>query len=111
MSWLSKWINRVRGRAAVSAEGKRLLLAIAQGWTLKSHRYLDGQKEYKLWSPEGETEEIAYELVQSLIDQKFITTNQKFPAATFLLTNKGKAFVENLDQGIQGIADIVHFDS
>lgn len=102
------WIKRLTGR--LSVEEQRILVALAHGWTLKSHRYLDGTKEYKLWRPDGRAEPVAYQLPQTLLNAKYITTNQKFPAATFLLTNKGKSFVADLDLTVQGIADIVHFE-
>ena len=111
MNILSKLRNLWLRGSRLSNDEIKLMVAIANGWTLKSHRYLDGEKVYKLWSPDGAEQEIPYRLVQSLLDKKQITTNQKFPAATFLLTTKGKEFLTTLDHNIQGIADIVHFDS
>lgn len=110
-----KWWQRIHRRffqRPLSAEAGALLQAIAAGGTLKSHRYLDGQKVYRL-TVEGEESpvEIEYDLVQELLEQKLLTTNQKFPAATFLLTSKAKAALKDGGQGVQGVADVVHFDT
>ena len=95
---------------------KRLMIAIAQGATLKSHRHIDGEKVYYLWplENEGETavpQEIGYRVVQRLLAWKLITTNQKFPAATFLLTSKGQKRVRHWQGGLRGVGAVVHFDS
>ena len=67
----------------------RLLRAIAGGWTLKAHRYLDGRKEYRLHPLQGPSEIVAPNLVEALVDQGLIDSNKKFPAATFWLTAVG----------------------
>jgi hypothetical protein len=66
---------------------------MAGGWTLKAHRYLDGRKEYRLHSLEGEIEVVAPATVQSLAERGLIDSNKKFPAATFWLTDKGRAAI------------------
>ena len=68
----------------------RLLRAIAGGWTLKAHRYLDGRKEYRLHPLQGPSEIVAPILVEALVDQGLIDSNKKFPAATFWLTTIGQ---------------------
>ncbi len=79
----------------LAASEKRVMIAIAEGWTLKSHRYLDGHKEYRLHPlHEGEAEMVAWETVEALREQDLIDSNKKFPAATYLLTDKGRAVVE-----------------
>ncbi len=96
---------------------KKLMLAIAQGDTLKSHRDLDGGKVYKLWRPSEREEapvlvtEVPYRTVQRLLDRKLLTTNQKFPAATFLLTNKGQQKVKQWQSSLRGVGAVVHFDT
>ena len=71
------------------------MLAIAEGWTLKSHRYLDGRKEYRLHPlGDGEAEAVAWETVEALRERKLIDSNKKFPAATYLLTDRGREIVE-----------------
>ena len=68
----------------------RVLRAIAGGWTLKAHRYLDGGKEYRLHPLQGPSETVAPNLVEALVDQGLIDSNKKFPAATFWLTATGQ---------------------
>ena len=70
-----------------------MLQAMSGGWTLKAHRYLDGRKEYRLHSLAGETTVVAPKTVQALADSGQIDSNKKFPAATFWLTDKGRAAV------------------
>ncbi|MCA9980100.1 MAG: hypothetical protein KDD89_04690 [Anaerolineales bacterium] len=109
---LKRWWQ---GKNYLTKAEKKLLTAVANGQTLKSHRYLDGTKQYKLWPPPNESdaatpETIPYEMVQSLLEKKLLTTNQKFPAATFLLTNAGKRRVAQWDESVRGVADVVNFD-
>ncbi len=85
-----------------------LIEKLSNGWTLKSHRFLDGDKHYKLYGPEGEESEILWSQVQRLLRLKVISTNQKFPAATFLLTSQGQALAKS---GARGVGSIVKFDS
>lgn len=90
---------------------RSLITALADGYTLKSHRELSGDKRYTLYPPSDQTgetpQEVPYDRVQSLLDRKLITTNQKFPAATFLLTNKGQRISR---RRLRGIGSVVHFD-
>ena len=104
--WRS-WFNWFRPRP--TAIELALLQKIAAGYLLKSHRDIDGQKVYKLWSPAGVEEIVPYPLVQQLLSQKLITTDQKFPAATFLLTSKGKKLL-GVSQ-TAGVSDVVNFDT
>jgi hypothetical protein len=89
-----------------------LLTAVANGNTLKSHRDLDGNKQYKLWSaePEAVPQDVPFALVQRLLAKKLLTTNQKFPAATFLLTTKGKKLVASWSAGVRGVGEVVNFE-
>lgn len=74
---------------------KRVLLAIAEGWTLKSHRYLDGRKEYRLHPlDEAEAQTVSWKTVDALREKGLIDSNKKFPAATYLLTERGREVVE-----------------
>ena len=90
--------------------GAAVLHAIAHGHTLKSHRHLDGQKTYRLHPLEGEAVDVPYEVVQALLAHKYLTTNQKFPSATFLLTNKGKLWVTTQGTAVRGLGEIVDFE-
>jgi hypothetical protein len=67
-----------------------ILHALIDGATLKAHRYLDGAKLYKLHPLDGPAEPVERETVDHLKQQGLIKSNMKFPAATYLLTEKGK---------------------
>lgn len=95
----------------LSPSERSLLEQIAAGAVLKSHRDLDGSKRYRLYPVGAEVaESIEYNLVQGLLRKKLITTNQKFPAATFLLTNRGRAAIGKGGDDLRGIGGVVNFD-
>jgi hypothetical protein len=71
------------------AEAK-VLCALLNGYMLKSQRYLDGTKVYQLHPLDGPTEPIQKQVVESLQAQGLIYSNQKFPAATYSLTERGR---------------------
>lgn len=66
-----------------------VLNAIANGATLKAHRALDGSKIHKLHPLQGDTVMIPRTVVRMLEQQGWVRSNMKFPAATYLLTEKG----------------------
>jgi hypothetical protein len=68
-----------------------LLQAIANGLILKSHRDLEGRKEYRLHSPDGHVSSAAWDDVEALQSAGLIDSNKKFPAATYWLTDSGRA--------------------
>jgi hypothetical protein len=71
-----------------------LLVALAAGSTLKAHRTVEGAKIYRLHSLHGAaTEEIAPADVEALQRRGLVESNMKFPAAVFLLTERGAALV------------------
>jgi hypothetical protein len=75
-----------------------LLRALIKGATLKSHRHLDGTKVYKLHPLEGPAETVSRQTMEALRARQLIHSNQKFPAATYLLTEKGKEAVLSLEE-------------
>lgn len=77
---------------------KKVLRALINGWTLKSHRYLDGRKEYRLHPLDGPARPVSRLTVEILKARRMIGSNQKFPAATFLLTEKGKRVAAKLGE-------------
>jgi hypothetical protein len=85
-----------RGINNLSAAEIDVLLALVQGWTLKAHRHLDGQKECILHSLSYQQRTLECVIVEQLSQRGFIDSNKKFPAATFLLTEKGRQQVRNL---------------
>ncbi len=76
---------------------ERVLLAMAGAAFLKSHRDLEGGKVYKLHPLEGGEEVVARKVVEDLTARGLIDSNKKFPAATYWLTDKGKALVTELN--------------
>jgi hypothetical protein len=71
---------------------RNLLIALADGNFLKSHRYLDGTKVFQLHALDGQTNPAARQDVAALVDKGYVSSNQKFPAATYMLTEKGRAY-------------------
>ena len=69
---------------------ENILQALIDGATLKAHRYLDGAKLYKLHPLDGPVEPVERATVDYLKQQGFIKSNMKFPAATYLLTEKAQ---------------------
>lgn len=67
-----------------------ILQALIDGATLKAHRYLDGAKLYKLHPLDGPPEPVERETMDYLKQQGYIKSNMKFPAAAYLLTDKGR---------------------
>ena len=88
-----------------------MMVEIAGGRILKSQRDMDGGKVYYFMGEDDGREIVAYGVVQRLLDKKLITTNQKFPAATFLLTTKGQDRVRRWRRSLRGVGAVVHFDS
>ena len=68
-----------------------LLRSAASGLTLKSHRDLEGHKEYRLHALDGRSTIVAWEDVEALQSAGLIDSNKKFPAATYWLTTAGQA--------------------
>ena len=71
----------------------RVLLAMAGGHTLKAHRDVEGAKVFRLHALDGTTETIDPAIVEYLTEHNLIDSNKKFPAATYWLTESGKAVV------------------
>lgn len=69
---------------------KALLLAIADGATLKAHRDLEGRKVHRLHALDGTAVSVESATVDLLKRRRLIDSNKKFPAATYLLTEKGQ---------------------
>jgi len=76
---------------------KHVLTALAEGIVLKGHRDIEGEKVYKLHAIDGsEIEEVAPDVMEFLKDYHLIHSNMKFPAASFLLTEKGREIAEGI---------------
>ena len=78
-------------------EEKEVLAALVSGYQLKSHRYLDGQKEYALHDTATDiTRTVHVATVNRLRDLGLIAGNMKFPAATYMLTSEGERVAVSL---------------
>ena len=80
----------------LSPTQQKVLHALMRGSTLKSHRYLSGAKVYKLHALDGAVETVRRPTVDCLRREGLIDSNKKFPAATYLLTVKGKTIAAQL---------------
>ena len=74
----------------------RVLLALARGHALKSHRDVNGGKVYQLHALDGPAETVARSTVEYLQDHGLIDSNKKFPVATYWLTETGKIVVATI---------------
>jgi hypothetical protein len=75
---------------------QQVLLALSNGSTLKSQRYLDGAKVFQLHPLHGPAEPVKRATVQALVERGLIDSNQKFPAATYRLTEQGRQAVKEM---------------
>jgi len=82
----------------LSQTQENILQAIINGATLKSHRYLDGRKVYKLHPLDGSPQTVRWTTVEALKERGLIDSNKKFPAATYLLTDRGRQIATALAQ-------------
>jgi hypothetical protein len=73
-----------------------LLQAMADGLRLKDHRDLDGHKIYLLHQADDSAAPVDAGDVEVLTDAGLISSNKKFPAATYWLTEAGKRMVDTL---------------
>lgn len=80
----------------LSEPEKAVLRALMQGSALKVHRSLDGEKVYRLHPLAGQPEPVAWRTVNQLKRRRLIDSNKKFPAATYLLTDRGRRVAETL---------------
>lgn len=78
------------GDQSLSAEAKQALCLLAAGGTLKAHRSLDGEKAIWLLPLNGSAIEVSDATMDQLKRRRLLHSNMKFPAATYLLTDKGR---------------------
>ena len=74
----------------LSPSQARLLRALLGGGTLKSHRYLDGRKEYLLHPLRGEAVQVPLQDVRRLEELDLLLSNHKFPSTTLFLSQRGR---------------------
>jgi hypothetical protein len=83
-------------KITLSEDETVILMALAEGRILKSHRYLDGTKVYELHPVDGGRGELVDgDAVHHLEEAQLIGSNQKFPAASYLLTEKGRLLAQS----------------
>jgi hypothetical protein len=92
--WLTQ--SRKGAKNELDPAQKALLVSLQQGAVLKVHRTLDGDKVHRLQKDDAPVQEIEAALVAALADRGLLQSNMKFPAATFLLTDKGVAVAMQL---------------
>ncbi len=81
----------------LSTEQRDVLIAMQRGDRLKVHRTVDGVKQYLLHRlDETGAVEVKAGVVDALVRAGLIESNMKFPAATFLLTDKGAGLAARL---------------
>jgi hypothetical protein len=80
----------------LSVTQQQVLLALAAGQRLKSHRYLSGLKVFRLHPLDGQPQPVRRATVESLCKRGLIDSNKKFPAATYWLTEQGRRLVAAL---------------
>lgn len=91
---------RLRQRRRLSPAHQRVLVALAEGGALKSHRDLDGAKACRLHALDRRAPEpVARRVVEDLERWEYIKSNLKFPAAAYVLTEKGRTALATFDAG------------
>ncbi len=70
---------------------RRIMLAMAHGLRLKDHRDIEGHKTYALHYPDDRSEPVNPADVEALVELGLISSNKKFPSATYWLTEAGSA--------------------
>ncbi|MDQ3249184.1 MAG: hypothetical protein M3Q45_08255 [Chloroflexota bacterium] len=81
----------------LGADHKYILCALAGGSRLQDHRTVEGDKVYKLHPlDEAPGEMVVAATVDYLQRHGLIDSNMKFPAATYLLTDKGATVAATL---------------
>lgn len=78
--------------ASAPARDRQLVLLrlMAYGLRLKDHRDIDGHKSFMLHRADDSGEPVNAADVEALVDAGLISSNKKFPAATYWLTEQGK---------------------
>lgn len=69
---------------------RRIVLAVAHGLRLKDHRDIEGRKTYALHHPDDRSEPVNPADVEVLVELGLISSNKKFPSATYWLTDAGQ---------------------
>jgi len=73
----------------LSEAQRGILLAVAGDMRLKDHRDIEGNKTYALHYPDDRSEPVDAGDVEVLVELGLISSNKKFPSATYWLTEQG----------------------
>ena len=76
----AKWISK-----------EVVLVELSRGARLMDHRNLDGHKWFDITTPNGGHEVLSSRVIHQLQQDGLISSNMKFPAATYWLTELGQA--------------------
>ena len=79
--------------ADLNQEQRHILRAMAAGIFLRDLRDIEGGKSYALHPLDGPAQTVSGDAVHALVDAGLISSNKKFPGATYWLTDAGKAWV------------------
>ncbi|MEM7131724.1 MAG: hypothetical protein AAF702_35750 [Chloroflexota bacterium] len=74
-----------------------ILVHLAKGDILKAHRDIDGGKAYRLHLLDGTVLQPSAKIVNQLKSARYIDSNKKFPAATYLLTDRGLKVIDQME--------------
>jgi hypothetical protein len=88
----------------LSAAPAHILRQVMEGSTLKAHRDMNGRKVYRLHPLRGAAEMVDRPAVEHLKTLGLIHSNQKFPAATYLLTDRGQQVAASLTNAAAPLA-------
>lgn len=83
-------VGRYSPNRGLSPAQKHILRSLQDGATLKSHRFLDGGKEFRLHPLNADATQVPVEEVQGLEEQGLLFSNHKFPVATLYLSQHGR---------------------
>lgn len=86
----SRTLRSPSPQRGLSPVQKQILRSLLDGATLKSHRYLDGGKEFRLHPLCGDATKVPEQEVQGLEELGLLLSNHKFPAATLYLSRHGR---------------------
>jgi hypothetical protein len=89
--WWQRLQPIIRPLRRLTLAQRALLCALAQGRTLKGHRYLNGRKTFRLYDSTKLLYDVADADVAALQRYRLLDSNMKFPAATFFLSARGLA--------------------
>ncbi len=83
-------------KVPLSEAQRQLIIKMAQGMRLKDHRDIEGNKYFVIYSPDGRGDVVSREDVEALVEAGLVSSNKKFPSATYWLTEAGQALAQSM---------------